>query len=767
MTVVSFSANEIKANLLTLSFPKELEQAFLDDYFEKSLRHVRIALLLGFFFYGIFGILDAWLVPDVKETLWLIRYAIFFPFLLGVFLFSYSIHFKKFMQLSIAGVILVAGLGIIAMILIAPDPGSYLYYAGLILIFLFGYTFFKLRFIWATVTGWTLVIAYEISAIWLTQTPIPILINNNFFFLAGNVIGMFACYSIEFYSRKDFIQARQLQAEKKKVTDANRELEERVEERTAQLTRTNEELRQEIEERRRAQEALHESQKRYRDLFEQSRDPIFINSREGKLIDVNQSFLDLLGYTKSEIGNLKSQETYANPDDRSRFQHEIEQKGSATDFELKLRKKDGTEIDCLLTATVRKAEDGAILGYQGIIRDITEHKRAEEERKKLEVQLARAQRMEAMGTLAGGVAHDFNNILAAIVGYVELSMLDVVEDTKVKHNLEEVLRAGKRAKDLVNQILAFSRQSRNELKPVEITPVVKEALKLLRASLPTTIEIRHHVEPDTGTIEADPTQIHQVLMNLCTNAAHAMSEEGGLLEVSVTKVAIDASAAPLNLDIDSGPYLKMSVRDTGHGMTSKVLERIFDPYFTTKEKGKGTGLGLAVVHGIVKSHKGGIGVESEPGSGTCFHVYFPRIEQKKELTDTETVQPFPTGHECVLFVDDEQDLVQIAAQMLSHLGYEVTTRMSSNEALELFRVNPERFDLVITDMTMPNMTGDTLSKELMKIRRDIPIILCTGFSERISEEKAKAIGIKEFVMKPLAMGDLAKRVRKVLDNERF
>ena len=765
MTVVSFSPNEIKANLLTLSFPKELEQAFRDDYFEKSLRHVRIALLLGFFFYGIFGILDAWLVPDVKETLWLIRYAIFFPFLLGVFLFSYSIHFKKFMQLSIASVILVAGLGIIAMVLIASEPGNYLYYAGLILVFLFGYTFFKLRFIWATVTGWTLVIAYEISAMWLTQTPIPILINNNFFFLAGNVIGMFACYSIEFYSRKDFIQARQLQAEKKKVTDANRELEERVEERTAQLTRTNEELRQEITERRRAQEALHESQKRYRDLFEQSRDPIFITSREGKLIDVNQAYLDLFGYTKSEIGNLKSQETYVNPDDRSRFQHEMEQTGSATDFEVKLRKKNGPEIDCLLTATVRKAEDGAILGYQGIMRDITEHKRAEEEKKKLEVQLARAQRMEAMGTLAGGVAHDFNNILAAIIGYVELSMLDIVTDTKVKRNLKEVLRASKRATDLVNQILAFSRQSQNELKPVEITPIVKETLKLLRASLPTTIEIRHHVEPDTGTIEADPTQIHQVLMNLCTNAAHAIGEEGGLLEVSVTPVAIDASAAPPNLDIDSGPYLKMSVRDTGRGMTSEVLERIFDPYFTTKEKGKGTGLGLAVVHGIIKSHKGGISVESEPGNGTCFHVYFPRIEQEKELTDIETAQKFPSGHERVLFVDDEQDLVQIAAQMLSHLGYEVTTRMSSNEALELFRVNPKRFDLVITDMTMPNMTGDMFSKELMKIRPDIPIILCTGFSERISEEKAKAIGIKEFVMKPLAMGDLAKRIRKVLDNE--
>ncbi|MFW6147243.1 MAG: PAS domain S-box protein [Thermodesulfobacteriota bacterium] len=765
MTAVSFSSNEMKANLFTLSFPGELEQDFLDEYFDNSLRHVRVALLLGFFFYGIFGILDAWLVPDVKETLWLIRYGLVFPFMLGVLLFSYSIHFKDLMQLAIASVILVAGLGIIAMIIVAREPGSYLYYAGLILVFLFGYTFFKLRFIWATVTSWTLVIAYEISAIWLTQTPMPILINNNFFFLAGNVIGMFAGFSIEFYSRKDFIQTRQLQAEKKKVSDANWYLEERVKERTAQLRSANEELRQEITERKRTQEALHESQERYRQLFEQSRDPVFITSREGKLIDVNQAYLNLFGYSISELEHLKSQETYVNMDDRSRFQQEIEQRGSVTDFEVRLRKKDGHEIDCLLTATVREAENGSILGYQGIMRDITERKRAEEEKRRLEAQLARAQRMEAVGTLAGGVAHDFNNILAAIVGYVELSMLHDIEDTVVKQNLKEVLMAGKRAKDLVNQILTFSRQSQNELKPVDITPIAKETLKLLRVSLPTSIEITQHLEADIGAIEANPTQIHQVLMNLCTNAAHALGEEGGSLEVSITKVDIDAPPEPLDLDVGPGPYVKMSVRDTGHGMTSQVVEKIFDPYFSTKEKDKGSGLGLAVVHGIVKSHRGGIYVKSQPGMGTCFDVYFPRIEQKKELTNPETAQSFPAGHERVLFVDDDQALVHIAAEMLSHLGYDVKTAMGSNEALEFFRANPKGFDLVITDMSMPNMMGDTLSKEIMRIRPDIPIILCTGFSERISEEKAKAIGIKDFLMKPLAMGDLARRIRSVLKNE--
>ncbi|MCK4789160.1 MAG: PAS domain S-box protein, partial [Desulfobacteraceae bacterium] len=463
MATVFSPAHEIKANLFTLSFPEDLEKAFLDDYFQKSLRHVRIALLLGLFFYGIFGILDAWLVPEVKEKLWFIRYAIFSPFILATFLFSYSGHFKRFMQLSIAAVILVAGLGIIAMILVAPDPGNYLYYAGLILVFLFGYTFFKLRFIWATVTGWTIVIAYEISAVWLSQTPIPILVNNNFFFLAGNIIGMFAGYSIEFYTRKAFIQTGQLEAEKKKVTAANRELEKRVEERAAQLVKVNKELRQEITERRRAQEAQHESEKRYRNLFEQSRDPIFITTREGGLVDTNRSYLDLLAYTREETMDLKVQDTYVNSDDRSKFQQEIEQKGSVRDFELKLRKKDGTEIDCLLTATVRQADDGTILGYQGIMRDITERKRAEEEKKTLEAQLHQAQKLEGLGTLAGGIAHDFNNLLTGIQGNVSLMLYEInpgdLHCEKLK-SIEDLVQSGA---NLTRQLLGFSRRGKYEV----------------------------------------------------------------------------------------------------------------------------------------------------------------------------------------------------------------------------------------------------------------------------------------------------------------
>ena len=385
-------------------------------------------------------------------------------------------------------------------------------------------------------------------------------------------------------------------------------------------------------------------------------------------------------------------------------------------------------------------------------------------------QLRQAQKMEAIGTLTGGITHDFNNILGAIIGYTDLAIIDIPDGSKAKDNLLEAKKAARRAKELVNQILTFSRQSEQKLIPVKISIIIKEALKLLRASLPTTIEIHEHIDRDTGTIKADPTQIHQVLMNLCTNAGHAMREKGGILEVSLrnfdlgfrnSEIKEDEKHFPMNLT--PAPYLKLTVSDTGHGITPDVLERMFDPYFTTKEKGEGTGLGLSLVHGIVKDHGGTITVESEPEKGTTFRIFFPRIEEAEKGADKVAEEPLPNGQERILFIDDEFALVDIGKQMLENLGYKVTIKTDSLEALKLFQEQPHEFDLVITDMTMPNMTGEKLAKELMRIRPDVPIILCTGFCGQITEENAKEIGIKEFAMKPLVMEDLAKTIRKVLN----
>jgi CheY-like chemotaxis protein/anti-sigma regulatory factor (Ser/Thr protein kinase) len=327
-----------------------------------------------------------------------------------------------------------------------------------------------------------------------------------------------------------------------------------------------------------------------------------------------------------------------------------------------------------------------------------------------------------------------------------------------------VLRAGDRARDLVRQILTFSRQKEQGSKPLRISLIVKEALKLLRASLPKTIEIRQKIKSDSGTILADPSQIHQILMNLCTNAAHAMREKGGVLEISLMDEYLDSEAATLIHDLRPGPYLRLTVSDTGHGMDKVVVERIFEPYFSTKGKDEGTGLGLSMVHGIVTSYGGTVTVDSEPGKGSSFELYFPRIESGV-LSEIQPAGPLPGGTERILFIDDEKVVVDTAQQMLAQLGYKVVTKTNGIEALEIFREDPDRFDMIITDMTMPKMTGDELGRELLLIRPDVPIILCTGFSEKIDEERAKEIGIREFVLKPIVMSEIAQIIRKVLDQE--
>ncbi len=399
-------------------------------------------------------------------------------------------------------------------------------------------------------------------------------------------------------------------------------------------------------------------------------------------------------------------------------------------------------------------DQGQLIGTVHITRDITE-------KEELGKQLRQAQKLEAIGTLAGGIAHDFNNILGAVMGYTELTLRGVPPESREYRFLLEAINAANRAKELVKQILTFTRQREQERKPMEMGVVVKEALKLLRASLPTTIDIRQNISSD-GVILGDPTQIHQIIMNLCTNAHHAMRAKGGVLEVALTDVTVDGAMAA-QLGVAQGSYLELVVRDAGHGMDTADLERIFDPYFTTKGSGEGTGLGLAVVHGIVKHSAGAIQVFSKPGEGSRFHVYLPRVELPGHKPAKYLGGDSPRGTERILFVDDEQALATIAGTMLGQLGYDVTIMTSSVEALDRFQTQPDLFDLLITDQTMPGMTGAELAHRALHIRSTLPIILYSGFSEDITSEKVKAIGIQEFLMKPLAMEELASVIRRVLD----
>ena len=425
------------------------------------------------------------------------------------------------------------------------------------------------------------------------------------------------------------------------------------------------------------------------------------------------------------------------------------------EIETRLIRKDGTIIDCYLRACPQDPQDPS-KGQLVTVSDISEYKR-------LEAQLQQAQKMEAIGTLAGGIAHDFNNILGAIIGYAELAKMKAPKESAVVADLNQVIKSGNRAADLVHQILTVSRRHKKERQPMQLKYIVKDALKMLRATLPSTIEIKDVSGKDAGVINADPTQMHQVIMNICTNAGHAMQENGGVLEVGIGKVQVGAEdSGSRYFDLPSGSYLRLTVSDTGHGIPRHVMDKIFDPYFTTKDTGEGTGLGLSVAQGIVKAHGGTITVYSEPGKETTFHVYLPLILME-EREEKEPEGPLPTGSERILFIDDEHALIEIGSQMLERLGYEVVTRQGSVEALELFRAEPDKFDLVITDMTMPHMTGDKLARELMKIRPDIPVILCTGHSKLVSEAKAKDMGIRAFVMKPILKRTLAEAVRKALD----
>jgi signal transduction histidine kinase/CheY-like chemotaxis protein len=384
------------------------------------------------------------------------------------------------------------------------------------------------------------------------------------------------------------------------------------------------------------------------------------------------------------------------------------------------------------------------------------------ERKRMEAQLLQAQKMEAIGTLAGGIAHDFNNILGAMVGYTELSLYELPEPHRARRNLEQVLQAGNRARDLVKQILAFSRKSDTDRRLINLVPITKEVLKLLRASLPSTISIRADISKQTGLIKADPTQIHQVLMNLCTNAAHAMEGKGGDLEVRVAPLTLGAETVCAWADLPPGNYVQLIVRDTGHGIDPAIMDRIFEPYFTTKEMDKGTGMGLAVVHGIVTSQKGRIQVRSKVRQGTEFEILFPVAEQLPEPA-VRRDEPLVKGCECVLFVDDEPALAELGKNMLERLGYEVSACTSALEAMETFQSDPQRYDILVTDLTMPHLTGIKLAGELRRVRHDLPVVICTGYSEPIGEQHARALGIDGYLSKPLLLQDLSREIRRTLD----
>ena len=511
-----------------------------------------------------------------------------------------------------------------------------------------------------------------------------------------------------------------------------------------------------ISERKQVEEALRRSEEKYRTVLEANPDPVVVYDMKGKVIYFNPAFTRVFGWTLAErLG--KKMDVFVPEEAWRETKMMIDKvlKGERF-FNIETRRytKNGETIPVSISGAIYKDINGHPIGSVINLRDISLQKR-------LDAQLQQAQKMEAIGTMAGGIAHDFNNILSSVIGYTELTLDSEQKGTFQYKNLQEVLSAGNRAKDLVKQILTFSRQVEQEQKPIQVKPHIKEALKMIRASIPSTIDIEQNLQSDE-LIMGDPTQIHQILVNLCANAAHSMEDNGGRLTVSLTDADLDSEFISRHPNLKPGSYINLIISDTGHGMSPDVMEKIFDPFFTTKEKGKGTGLGLSVVHGIVSSCGGEIFVYSELGKGSTFKICLPVIKGRFNLKEN-VERSVPTGTERILFIDDEPEIMNMGKQTLESLGYTVVARNSSIEALELFREKKDSFDLVITDMTMPHMTGEKLAEKLMQIRSDIPVILCTGFSSIIDERKALGMGIRAFITKPVLKREIAETIRRVLD----
>jgi PAS domain S-box-containing protein len=521
-------------------------------------------------------------------------------------------------------------------------------------------------------------------------------------------------------------------------------------------------LARDVTERKRSERALRDSEARFRTAFENVSVGIHLGSLQGTFLEVNLAFCRMLGYAPGELVGRSVAELTHPEDQRGRLQFVqglLDGKIASGEQERRLLHRDGSVVWALIWTTIQRDQGGRPLYLLSIVQDITTRKRASEEKEALERHLLQVQKMEAIGALAGGIAHDFNNILSGIIGYTELALMSAGAPAEY---LQETMRAAMRARDLVKQILSFSRQTEEERAPVQAAMIVQEVARLLRATVPSTIVIQARISPQPITVFGNSVELHQILMNLCTNAIHAIGAEPGAIEIEAGPASITRAEKNGPLDLKPGPYVKIVVRDTGKGIPLEIQPRIFDPYFTTKATGSGTGLGLAVVHGIVKKYNGAIGLESAPGHGATFSIYLPQVALPVAAADRPPA--IQGGAGSILLVDDEKMLTDVGEKTLARLGYQVAARTSPFEALELFKAKPYAFDLVITDQSMPGMTGDALAAELMRINPQVPVILCTGYSQNLDAAGAAAKGIRAFVMKPMVMSAIDQTIREVLGN---
>ena len=661
--------HEMNINPFTLSFPNDIEPIFRHEYFKTSLSLVRISLIAGIVLYSLFGILDAELVPEMRNSIWLVRFALVVPCLLSVIIYSYYPGFEKAFQPLVSLVMMVAGLGINIMMAMIPSEIGHSYYAGLILVFIWGYSFTRVRFVWATSAGWLIVISYEIIAIYIKSTPHQVLLSNNFFFISANAIGMCVCYAIEYYARSNFFITYLLDKERDKIKSANLRLEQIVDRRTDELVK-------------------------YKDLLEKE---------QKKIKAVNRKLEDMVEKRTSQLVEANT--------------------------ELK--------------------------------KEFEERQKLEEKRRQLEMHLQRAEKLEAIGTLAGGVAHDFNNLLMGIQGSISVAGAKMGNNHKARPNLKDAEDyIGKSAK-LAEQLLGFARCGKYELSTIDYNDLMGKTVELFSRTN-KGITVTADLADELILTEVDQSQIEQVLLNLLVNAGHAMPN-GGTIYVETRIRELEGKILATN-NLEPGTYVKTSVTDTGIGMDRATIEKVFDPFFTTKQRGRGTGLGLASAYGIVKNHGGFFEVTSEIGKGSTFDFYLPVTDKQTETSQTSQEQVL-YGSEHILLVDDEDMILSEVSKMLETLGYHVSTANGGKEALELFKGREKMVDLVILDLIMPDLNGEQTFDMLRVINPRVKVLLASGYSINETARRILERGGEGFIKKPFDLMRLSHKVREVLDRQ--
>ncbi len=750
------SRKEMGMNPWTLSFSPAIEEEFLDFYILQHLRSKRLYLIIGIIIYALFGFMDANSYPDLKYHFWFIRYAVVCPAVAVVIMLSYLQTFMKYIHALLAGLMLIAGGGIIVMNVYMEAPSSYHAYPGLILALIFSYTFIRLKFTWASAAGLLLVLAYEYVAIRIIELPLYYFVTNNFFILTANCIGMMACYSMEYHVRRYFYLTRLLDIEGKKEKHDNLLLAEKALEKSKLHAETSAQLEKERKVLRLTQESFSQEKGKLEAVLTAVTDGLTVQDTSFKVIYQNDAHREL-------FGDITGEYCYAAYVQRDAVCDNCPLEKSMTDGgkyqkEITSETRKGERFFDISASPI-KNEQGLIIGGIEVFRDVTEQK-------KLSSQLLQAQKMESIGRLAGGVAHDFNNLLTGLIGFSGLALEEIDKDSPIYDDIVEIGVLSRKAADLTRQLLAFSRQQ--PLEPVEFDPnrMILNLSRMLKRLIGEDIYFETRLELKKGVVYADPGQIEQVLINLAVNARDAMPA-GGNLTISTAEIFVsEDESVQGDFFIEPGLYVLISVSDSGSGIDLAIKDQVFEPFFTTKDIGEGTGLGLSTVYGIIKQHNGYIMVDSQIGEGTVFNIYLPYVTGYEKVSLLQAAdQPQENDEKksgTILLVEDEESVRRVTLRMLEKIGYNVIDCRGGQEALMVLKDEQPKVDLLLTDIIMPDMSGQELYQKVSAYQSDLNVLFMSGYNSDFFTRSGTSLTYVPFIRKPFTRDALRMKIQQTL-----